>query len=340
MRTVLIAGLAAVLALVDGASASSSPEPFIVSVDPSSTCPEVESFARRLVKRAPHLRPAHGAEPSIRFIVSASAAGAGYGGRLRIVEPGKPLTERVVSGDTCAGVVDALALVAAILVEGRSPEAGAPSPRRADPEPAAIVSSEPLARSALARPRARPRPSSAKSAWGIVFGTSVGFNTAAGPTLSFGPGADIGVTYRSRGLWSPEFRLGALTRATSDVSTEAGRATFRWWTMRGVTSPLRWPESGALSLRPMVGVEVGRQAAQGFTTDDPQRTTVPWWAVELGALGEAQWLGPLALTSEVALVLPGRRDSFYFDGPRGRVAAFRARGWGGAARLGLSVRLP
>ncbi|MBN2196459.1 MAG: hypothetical protein JW751_26850 [Polyangiaceae bacterium] len=329
MRTVSIAGFAAALALFRGASAAPSPQPFVVSIDPSSTCPEVESFANRLRERSPHLRPAIGAEPFIRYTVAAGAAGSGYDGRLRIAEPDGHLTERVVSGDTCAGVVDALALIAAILAEQRV-EAVTPAPHAgrapaANPPPADD----------------RPRHTGAESPFLLGFGTTVGINSATGPTMPLGPGGDIAVSYRSETQWAPELRVSALTRGTSHVSKEAGEAAFRWWAIRLLASPVRWPSRGALSLRPMAGVELGQLTGWGDRTDDPNEAIVPWRAIDLGAISEVQWFGPLSVTGEACLVLPLRRDDFYFDTPDGRVSAFSAGDHPGfSARVGLVVRIP
>ena len=298
--------------------------PFVMAME-STPCRGEAEFTDRLVHRAPFLRYAAIGEAALRYSVTVVATPRGYAGQLSIAEPGGQLTTRSIEGETCAGVVDALALVAAVLAEQQLPPPAPPTP---GPPRESPPSGE--------GPPSPPRTAS----WSAGFAFSLGISTAAGPRALVGPGADLVLSSQRGSLWAPSFWVGALSRRSTRISNPEGDAVFEGWALRVVASPLRWPTRGAVGLHPALGLEVGRLAAQGENTFQPDSTTVPWVTPGAWVLGEARWLGPLAVTAEVGVLFPLVRDGFYFDSPAGPRTVFEVDRVGWAARWGLVVLVP
>lgn len=281
---------------------------FVVSSTSTDDCREVHEFQTRLLARSESLTPAAGNEPAIQYVVSVSGTPGSYQGRLEMYDPSGRRAVRKVSGSTCAGVVDALALVAAVLSDQQQ---AAPQAAQTAAPTLAATHGTPIG-------------------WAYGAGVSLGTNSAAGPRWRPEVGAHLVLSWQRQSVWSPELRVGGLVRGASTASTSYGDAHFDGWAARLTLSPLRWPAVGPASVRPAAGLELGRLVAQGEA-----RVSIPWLAPELCAQSSVELIGPLGATVEASWVMPLYRDSFYFDGPNGPETAFTVPTRGFAVRVGL-----
>src|SRR5262249_45423392 len=112
--------------------------PFRIEYQASVACPEEERFTAALLARTAHVRAALPAEPAIVLNVELAGDREHLIGRLPMLEPDKGETVRVVPGSSCEEVIDALAVIAAVLIV---PEGASERPREppAHSEPAAPV---------------------------------------------------------------------------------------------------------------------------------------------------------------------------------------------------------
>jgi hypothetical protein len=312
MHAAALALLLSVALEAPSRSGTASAVPFVVAVAPDASCPEAAQFPARLMARSGRVRVAAPGERAMVYSLFVHAVPGGYRGRLVTRDGEGRTTEREVIGDSCTGVVDALALVAAVLVDQEPLPARTPEPSRG----------------------------SGESRWGVGFGTTVELNTAAGPHL--GPGARIELlaSWRRPSAWAPELRLGLAQRLRSTASSAAGDASFGGWAVRASLSPFEWPAGRAFSFRPAAGFEIGRLEANGKNTHGPDSAAIPWVAPELSAFLRLRIVGPLAAAAETSLVVPLYRDSFYFDTPSGPDTVFTVPSVGLGAGVGLFVELP
>jgi len=278
-----------------------------------SVCPASREFATQLGARTPRARPAVGSEPALRFVVEVAAKSPPWVGRLTVQDLGGATTVREVPGASCQEVVSAMALIAAILVD---PDASTEPWRPPPPAPAA--------------PAARPT-----SPWWFGMGAGLGVESTPTPV----PAAAVSVAAvlaQDRTAW---FGLGLVHVPGVTVSRASGDGVFRWTAARASACALRWPGSGPVAARPCALLEAGALHAAGQRTVDRQQVDVPWLAGGLGLQLVATPVAPLALVLEGGVVIPWRRDRFYFDPDGNDNVAFRVPAVGLSARLGLVVHL-
>src|SRR5882724_9000230 len=121
-------------------AADARPEPIDWTYSAPPECPPAAGFEREFRARTTRAELVTGAADASRsFAVTLSSESGRAVGRIKIDGPAGATATRVIAGQTCSGVVSALALVAALAVD---PLAGQPAP--VAPQPA--------------RPAARPAP--------------------------------------------------------------------------------------------------------------------------------------------------------------------------------------
>jgi hypothetical protein len=276
--------------------------------------------------RTDRLRWANFGEPGIVFDMSAYPIPGGYIGQLQIHELDGRFTQRSVQGTNCDAVINALAFVGAVLVD---PDATASSPELPRPTEAPITSPPEFA-----------APSKPKDiAWGL--GVGLGVNSAPAPTLTLDPGIR-GLVNWDGPVFSPWLALGWDYRPPSgEVSPglSAAKASIKGWTTYVAFSPIRWPGSGRIALRPNVLFEVGSIGATNVHPNNGQNHNTWWLAIGLGVTAELKIYHFWGAFLDAGIDYPLSRPEFVFTTGGSFASAFQVRnGLGEYGRLGTCVK--
>ena len=273
VRALLVTLASALLAGV----ADAAPEPIRVSYAVPDGCPDEVRFVAGLEARARIVRTTSVAARLFAVAIETDADGH-LRGALTVTGTDSTVTRRDVAGATCAELVDALQLVAALAIEEQATRAL----QRADDEPVAF---------------APPR----RSPWYLAVGAGVERYTGMTPGAVFGVPVHVALG-RRRG---PSVRV-TFARTQRDDGALAG---FRWTAGRVEGCP--WAlGSAALHLAPCAGLDAGVLDARGATVAMPLAETRPWLAPEATARLHAQ-AGRFALELEATLAVPIVRDRFF-----------------------------
>lgn len=235
-----------------------------------AVCPNAEAFWDALIQRTRRVERAEGGAAEVQLRLNLQQTQRGILGRLDIVRDGFATEPRYVEAQECEGVLQALALTAAL---GIDPEALTRPP---DEEP------EPLPPS----PRSRsgnyyydapdPLPSTP-----LNWSTSLVFRTLAALPVDLRTswGLAGGVSFRSDGSpnWAPAVTLGA-SALRSDVFSDDIEARFALYSGFARACPLRLHSAG-WGLRPCFAMEAGVLTAAGSNISNPEGTTNPWVAM-------------------------------------------------------------
>src|SRR5688572_15854642 len=126
-------------------------------------CPH-DTFALQVLRRVPSAKLATPNEPALSIAVRLSTEPGIVRGRLTLLEPNGFVTERDVTGASCAEVTAALALIAAVFLD----------PNVTADEPPKVA------------PRAHPRPDAteAPGVWRLGVGPAVGVHGATAPRFT------------------------------------------------------------------------------------------------------------------------------------------------------------
>jgi hypothetical protein len=249
-------------------------------------------------------------------------------GRLQVTEEGRETDSRRVSGASCAEVVEALSLTAALSVDPDALLAAPPpSPPPAPPAPATAPEPRPLP----PPPPPRPRPKTLH--WWV--GADVVGSTALSPGVLWGGGVSFGFEQTRPGVLAPSVRL-TLRHLRNDVLEEQKNAIATWSTLGIDACPLRLGR--ALSLQPCAAARTGLLYLGGRGVDHPTSVDRPWWSLG-GVLRLRAAVGPtwsLEVAGGLEGPLVGRR--FVVEAPRREVAHTPPAVVTGS--LGVAARLP
>jgi hypothetical protein len=252
-------------------------------------------------------------------------------GHLAIVELSGETTTREVSGQTCAQVVDALALVAALAMDpgGLAAPLRSPLPTAPDHERAPNPSGRALARRAQRR-------------WRLSVAAGAEVTGAVPPGLALGiplfvelRDEPVGPTVAaSRARLS--LRLGFERTFGASIPTQPGSAQFTW-TVGRVDSCAAWQFGKWLTAGPCAGIEAGILEGKGSIAHPLDRSR-PWVAVAAILRGRWLVLPPFFLELEAGAVLPLVRDTFVFESPR--TVVYEVPSVGPQAGAGLGALFP
>jgi hypothetical protein len=276
-------------------------------------CGTPDDFSAELQKRSQHVRPALGGERAFEFQIDVRDNEGILEGRLTLREPGGRVTVRVVPGATCSEVIPALAVIAAVLVE-----------------PSAIAVEQPVP-----APSAPPSARSESTGWAV--GASVGLvaQGAVAPQTRLGFAIEANVAYEAGDFLSPLFAVAYARTEEGTATTDApGIAKLNWWTVRASLCPVRWPETGALAVRPCGLFDLGALEGAGEQTYRPGDTRVTWVAPGASARFDAAPLDWFWITAEAGVFSPLNRDRFRFD----QLTAYQPPWVGGFGRLAAGGR--
>jgi hypothetical protein len=297
-------------------------------------CPDEAAFRARVEARAPVAF-----DPRANRVLQVTLdAGEASRGRLLLTTEGAPVV-RDVSGTTCDEVASALALIAAVLLEGGAvPEEPA---SQLQPAPAA-GSATPSAPVAPPSPPAPPVPPTAP-AEPFTEGPPVRVRFALGgqALLGGGVGPDVAVGGRAFGEASinvaarPSVRLSVAWYPGTDLETSGGPVHFSQLTGRFEICPIRL-ETGELSLSPCLALDAGSLRA-GRSAPAGSEGAHVWLAP--GALARVAWFfGPVVgLELEGGITVPLDRYRFFFTPEPLVYQVPKVTGSGG---LGVVLRFP
>lgn len=315
------------------AFAQAVPSPIYVTLRLAPECQGASDFAPRLLSRTHRLRWANPGEPGIVFDVAAGPVQGGFVGQLQIQELDGRYTQRSVEGMTCESVINALAFVAAVLVDPESEQAVEPAPA----PPALQVPQVPQV------PNAPSRASWSAPALGI--GVTAGVTSATSPGLlqpNLGLRATLAWDAPGFSPWITvglDQRFSSTQHSTFDAaSTQAIDTKFGGWAAHFALSPIRWPGEGHTFLRPVGLFEIGQLTS---SPSHPQNVapsaeqTRRWMATGVGVSAEARIVAPVAAVADLGLLFPINRWQFYYTTVGGESHPFDVPSVGLGARLGL-----
>lgn len=305
----------ATAAVASGARAADA-EPIALRYEAPLGCPDGATFFGEVSARTSRARASAAGEAARVLVVRIARRGASFRGELTIEDAQQRSSPRDVTGDSCAEVVSALGLVAALAVD---PAASvAPRPPPAEPE--------------------KPAEEAPASAAPPGAGTKVAGTLGAGAEAS--GRADLVVGLRVFGeieLGGVALRLAAMRTFAVDRAATVGNVTLAWTTGAFELCPFRVDVAQDLALRPCGAFAAGVLQAEGTGVRDAHDETRPW--ADAGAHARLSWIPtrPLSLEVEGGATLALLRESFRFDP---NVVAYQAPVIAGFVRLGAGVHFP
>jgi len=283
----------------------------------SPGCPTAAEFVARVVQYTPLARLAASGEPSHELHVVIETDAGGATGRLAFVALDGSASERTVAARDCTEVTDALALVAAIVID---PNAERALPETAPPSQTAPAGRNPE-RAGPARPLVEPPPRPARTIeavegslpWrlGPAFQAGV-VGSGLTPNLGIALFSGIELVLEREALLAPSLRLSGYHVRSADVATAAGSASFEWTAARLSACPLRW-SAAFVGIRPCLFGDVGRLRAEGYATVNREEHSTLWTAIGAALRTEATLLEVLAVEVEFGAAFPLSNDRFFFE---------------------------
>lgn len=351
-RLVLWAALAAgALARVPGllgSTAAAEPlEPIRIVYDAGPGCPSSSDLEAEVRARTSRARLAGPDERARGFAIRIVQARDGFRGRLDVREPDGALSTREVSGESCAEVASALALVMALAVDPQAtlvlrarPAVASASPAAlpadaldagttaldasatdaaTEPETAADASAPapPPKPSAVVAPVSKPSPSEPDLYAGrpvrAFVGLAYGARTGLGASLTGASGMLLEAGLPPRGLLAPALRLSLEHALGTSVATPSGSlAHFELTTAHLDACVVRLP-LGPVDLAPCAAFGLGALHAVGRVRRVEVPRTRPWADAAFTARARMVVLGRLSFEVDGGLSVPFVRDTFVFE---------------------------
>jgi hypothetical protein len=287
-------------------------------VESADGCVLGEHFTEQLLQRTAVARIAKPGEEALAIHVSLRIEEGVVHGRMTLRETNGSVTEREITGASCAEVTAALALVAAVIL---------------DPSISTSTSTEPRRHATTAPPEMK-----AESAWRFGVGPALGAEGAVAPeivpSIAVVGEAELELGHR----FSPRFSLSFGRTTTSHLRVQTSTATLRFTFARVSICPARWPSDATLVLRPCGLFEAGVLRGAGEATLDPGRANAPWIAPGGSVRADFKLWKTLLISLEGGAVIPLLRHEFYFDPDAPDNVAFEVPSAGATSRLGVFLQ--
>jgi hypothetical protein len=315
-----------------------------------AVCGVAEDFSARVLRRNGAVRFVSSGERVVVRLRIERRDGA-LDARVSISGRGRaPMSRRIESPD-CNDALDALALVVAIGIEGRSegargnahsparptppvapapepapappaapepeppappPEPPAPEPAPAPPPEAPVVAPPPAPPPRVDEGAAAPPPEPPEPRLAFGAGLSALASLGIAPDPLFGGAVYVVAGWESQGAFAPELVLGLSHQWLDGYERPGGDADFALNAANVELCPVRWA-LGVLSARPCAAAWFGRFSSEGYETYEARSATRPW--ATLGASAELNArFGPLELRGALGAGVPLVRDGFRFGG--------------------------
>lgn len=309
--------------------------PVAVHVEDGTHCAAEPAFVEALRRQGALVVDALAGDRGATVHVIVRGSGArGIHGQLEVRRGDARSDTREVDAISCAEVVEALALVAAVALD------------ELDPQPVVIAPPPPSPTSPVKAisptPRAQP-----PRAQGAPFVLGVGL-TGGIAFIGASPGPTMGAYFDAEGtdaagplLAGRSLRVGlhSMTSAVhaSPVDGTTPAADLLWWFPRGTFCPIRSALSGSVAVRVCADAEAGFLWARGRGYQAPANRTRPWLAVGAGGALSFRPVPPLVIEVVPTLSVPVVRDRWVVDPG---VSLYRAPPVIGTVNLGFGVTLP
>lgn len=338
---------AAILTLALAARAAAEPRPIRVDYQAHAGCPAAEALAEEITWRTPRARLAAAGEEATPIKARVTKRGAASRGRIT-VGAGKDAVTRTIDGESCAEIVGALGLVAALALDphaatGHKPPHPPPPPppppkRAALPARPIAPALPPPAPDLLAPPLpALPAPARAVSAsYAIGARATAAFAVAPGPLF----GGAIFAERIAAAALRPSIGIEIEVAATGARDAGPGRAAFLRAAGRITGCVLAPRPEDTFALVPCLAVEGGVLRGQGIASGSitsASAATVPWFALDLLPRVVVR-AGPAFLVASGGPVFPLVRRKFVFESPDFLV--FELPAVTAAASIGAGVHFP
>jgi hypothetical protein len=311
-------------------------------------CPPGEAFSQQVAARTPVFRE-HGAEHAVRVEIVNEPEGVL--GRASLVLSGHA-AERELRAARCEEVVEALALVVAILIDPNAdtrpialpaapPGEPTPDPTPAPTAPAVTASPRPAPPGPAPKPERssvpqKPRVRPVERWYRFVAGAHAAAEGAVAPELTLGPRLFFGADLHRSLPWPTSLRLSGARLFSRTLRDGGGTARLVLDAGRIDTCWLRLGE-GHLVLEPCAGFDVGVVRVEGEHPLGGNDHTLFW--ADIGALVRAsvgfldRFVGEVDIGVDIPLVQ--YRYSF-----RGQAPLFQSARVGMHLGAGLGVRFP
>jgi len=280
-------------------------------------CPDRAAFATGISARTSRPRLVEDDDPGAAIVLRVAIASSGNesaSGRLDLREPDGTEETRSVASRTCGEVANALALVAAVLLDPDarvSPEPALPPPPPPGPATTPVA---PVPTSSAANPKPPPRseppPASLPREWRFSGGAGLGGLGGVGPAFAPMAGVFDDVERAAAGALTSTVRLNVDVASTSS-DLRSGTQTYEWLgaTLRLCPAYLTLP--GRLRLAPCGALQTG--VHRGTTRDvHKPSTNVGVWLAPVAA-GTLAWemSSSVALEINGGVLFPLRRSRFF-----------------------------
>ena len=303
-----------------------------------STCPPQEQFEAAVRARTPLARFGESADTRRRFAIEAASADGRFTARLKVTSDGVAVSDRQIQGDTCAEVIDALALVTALAIDPKASTAPL-APASAAPPSQPSTAPLPPPTNTVAPQRSSGRDTSSRltdRAWRASLGATADVIGRVTPLPLLGATVFGEIEQKAGGWWAPSLRL--TIGASKTFEGEAASAAFALGTA-GVDFCPSAVKTTALSLRPCVEANAGLLHARGVAVSSPVSADRFWFDVRLAA--RARWSpggGRMFVEIEGGALFPITMPTFVFRAPR--IVAHEVGSVAPLAKIGVGLRFP
>lgn len=274
------------------------------------SCPSAEQFSSQVAARTPLFFG--GAALSIR--VELTEVPEGTHGRVELERDGK-VTIRELAAARCSELVEALALVVAILIDPNADTGPVPTPDTAPP-PAATPAPAPAPpppppRTQESGPASAPARSPSHRRWVLEAGSGAVAESGVAPTLVVGPRFFVG-TWFPGGIPST-LDLSVARLWSGRIEDGLGSATMVLDVLRLDACLFEWAE-GAFSLEPCAGVEAGVLRVEGTHPAGSSSHSLFWGSAGAELRASASYRDVLRVSAEVGGGVPFVHYRFSFAG--------------------------
>jgi hypothetical protein len=299
-----------------GAQADGS---FRLDYEAPAQCPASTAFAAKIEGHTPLARLSTTETASRRFRAVFDTSGPAARGRLEIVDFDGTASVREVEGRDCNEVADALALIAAIVIDPNArPASPPPAEQSAPTRPRPITEvtmPQPIPVPTIVRPPPRPPPEPAPEPLplrlGLVFqagAVSERLVPKLGVALFYG----VEALLDRDELFAPSLRASLYRIRSGEIQTDFGKANFEWTAGRLSACPILWSWN-SIGVRPCLIGDFGRVLAEGSETTDEASASLFWAALGAAGRAEALFVDTLLLEIEAGVLFPLNNQRFYFD---------------------------
>ena len=307
---------------------------WLVRYEVDAHCPSEGAFREALrsrLRRAPEL-----ALRSVRLSVQISASPHAHVwvGRIEVSD-GSVVTTREVEDASCAAVVHAMTLVAALSADGSTaseepPPRAVRTPARSEPErPMSVPEDQPASREF--EPRAGGKPQLGGAFLAVA-------QSALGPQVATGVGVGVVFDWPARGIWRPWLQLAGASLEASEAPLGRAKVATRFdaLLLMAAACPLSILARDGGWLGPCLDLDVGRLtgAGRGRAVAQPAVRHALWLSTGLSLRGVIELWGPLALSTSLGVSAPLTRHEFFFA-PDTEAFRVPALGWRATGSLAL-----